>query len=231
MAGLGFGDLGSQIEYVRESLGMGDPLKKTYREGNGWDSKYEFYCVKCNIEVLRPFIDEKDPKRLKRCPKCKQLNELWSQQERQKQLQDHMDELELEEKTMKSRKKKWKKFRKKFPLKQQFEALELGDIDDEKGLNYKEHEMWIAKVDLDEYLDNPNYVPRSIKEVTDRAWNLHAKYETCKKQMDIAIQQKQTGNEALKAGQYDKAIQHYTLSIRARTDYKPSYNNSLVHSF
>ncbi len=48
--------------------------------------------------------------------------------------------------------------------------------------------MWICNIDLDEYLDNPNYVPRSIKEVTDRAWNLHAKYATCKKQMDIAIQ-------------------------------------------
>merc|ERR1712176_958830 len=146
--------------------------------------------------------------------------------DRKKQLQTNMDQLEDEEKTMKARKKKWKKFRKKFPLKQQFEELELGPIDDEKEkLNYKEHEMWTAKVDLDEYLDNEWYIPRSIKEVTDRAWNLHSKYELCRKQMDIAIAQKQKGNDALKAGQYKKAIKHYTLSIRARTDYKQSYNN------
>eukprot|EP01083_Nonionella_stella_P248956 861362_1 len=85
--------------------------------------------------------------------------------------------------------------------------------------------MWICNIDLDEYLDNPNYVPRSIKEVTDRAWNLHAKYATCKKQMDIAIQEKQRGNDALKTGNFKAAIEHYGASIRARTDYKPSYNN------
>ena len=229
MAGMpgisGFADLGSQIEYVKQSLGMGDPAKGTYKEGNGWDAKYELYCNKCNVEISKPFIDEKDPKRLKRCPKCKELNELWSREERRAQLQQHIDDLEQEEITMKARKKKFKKFRKKFPLKQQFEDLELGDLDDEKGLNYKEHEMWTAKVDLDEYLDDVNYVPRSIKEVTDRAWNLHAKYESCKKQMDIAIQEKQKGNDALKQQQYKQAIEHYTKSIRARTDYKQSYNN------
>ena len=225
----GFADLGSQIEYVKQSLGMGDPTKGTFKEGNGWDGRYELYCVKCNVEISKPFIDEKDPKRVKRCPKCKESNELWSREERRKQLQTHIDQLEQEEITMKARKKKFKKWRKKFPLKKQFDDLELGDLDDEKGggLCYKEHEMWQAKVDLDEYLDNEYYIPRSQKEVTDRAWNLHAKYQSCKKQMDIAVQEKQKGNDALKDGQYEKAIKHYTKSIRARTDYKQSYNNRM----
>lgn len=228
MAGIaGFADLGSQIEYVKQSLGMGDPAKGSYVNGNGWNSNYELYCVRCNVEISKPFIDEKDPKKVKRCPKCKESNELWSKEERRKQLQQHIDELEEEEKTMKARKKKWKKWRKKFPLKKQFEDLELGDLDDEKALPYKEHEMWTAKVDLDEYLDNEFYVPRSMKEVTDRAWTLHAKYANCKKQQDIAVQEKQRGNDALKQQNYKKAIEHYTKSIRARTDYKQSYNNRM----
>eukprot|EP01084_Bolivina_argentea_P157636 274682_1 len=228
----GFADLGSQIEFVKESLGMGDGTKKTYKEGNGWDNEYKFYCVRCNVEIYKAYIDEKDPKQLKRCPKCKELNEMWNREERRKQMQQRMDELEEEEKTMKSRKKKWKKYRKKFALKTQLNELKIdNDLDDEKGeqggggLPYKEHEMWIAKVDFDEYLDNVNYIPRSIKEVTDRAWNLHAKYQTCKKQMDIAVQAKQKGNDALKAGDYEKAIELYGASILARTDYKASYNN------
>merc|ERR1719242_1252717 len=103
----------------------------------------------------------------------------------------------------------------------------LGECDDEKGtgLTYKETEMWMATIDLDEYLDNLWYIPRTIKEVTDRAWSLHDKYSVCRDQMDIAIKEKQKGNEALKSGKYEEALKHYGLSIRARTDYKASYNN------
>ena len=178
MAGLP--DLGQQIEYVKQSLGLGDPKKGTSKKGNGWDSEYELYCVKCNLEIQKPYIDEKDPKRIKRCPECKQANELWKKEDRRKQLQTNMDLLEEEEKTMKARKKKWKKYRKKYPLKDI-----LGE--DEKELGYKESDMWIAKIDFDEYLDNEYFIPRTIKEVTDRAWKLHGKYEICKKQMDKAI--------------------------------------------
>lgn len=168
-------DLGAQINYVKESLGLGGESKK-YKKGNGWDGKYQFYCVKCFNEIQEAFVDEKDPKQIKRCPECKESNELWLPEDRKNQLQLHIDQLYHEEKTYKSRRKKWKKFRKKHPLN-----------DDEKELVYKEHEMWIAKVDLDEYLDNEFYVPRSIKEVTDLAWKLHAKYAICKTQMDKAI--------------------------------------------
>eukprot|EP01084_Bolivina_argentea_P076027 137767_1 len=216
MAGLP--DLGQQIEYVKQSLGLGEPHKGNAKKGNGWENEYELYCVKCNLEIKKPFIDEKDPKRIKRCPECKQANELWKREDRRKQLQRNMDLLKSEEKIMKSRKKKWKKYRKKHPL------SEVLDID-EKELGYKESDMWIAEIDFDEYLDNEWFIPRSIKEVTDRAWNLHAKYAICKKQMDGAIKEKQSGNVALKAGEYDKAIKHYTASIRQRTDYKQSYTN------
>ena len=175
-------DLGSQIEYVKQSLGLGDPHKGNAKKGNGWENQYELYCVKCNLEIQKPFVDKKDPKRIKRCPECKQSNELWSKDDRIKQLQSHIDLLEQEEITMKKRKKKWKKYRKKFPLSQ------TGILkDDEKELPYKESEMWTSKIDLDEYLDNEYYIPRKIQEVTDRAWILHAKYNKCKKQMDRAI--------------------------------------------
>merc|ERR1719300_292870 len=106
-------DLGSQIDFVKQSLGIQGGGKDQGKEGNGWDGQYELYCVKCHFEIFKPFIDEKDPKRVKRCPKCKESNELWSAEVR------------------KSRKKKWKKFRKKYPIKQQFEELELGDFDEE----------------------------------------------------------------------------------------------------
>lgn len=184
-----FADIGSKLDFVRESLGMGDDSKAKSQEGCGWEGRYELYCVKCHVEITIPFIDEKDPKRIKRCPKCKESNELWSPEERKQQLQRHMDELEEEEKTMKARKKRMKKYRKRFPLYLQFRAMGLGEVDDEKGsgLNYKETEMWIATVDLDEYLDNLWYIPRKIKEVTDRAWDLHDKYSICREQMDIAI--------------------------------------------
>jgi len=234
-----FGDLGHQVEFVKQALGMGDPGKKMFNEGNGWDGHYELYCNKCNVEVLRPYIAENDMKRLKRCPKCQTLNELFTREERRQQLQSHMDQLLEEETAMKARRKKCKKFRKKRSAEQQFAEMQLGHTDDDDdddakkdnsrnnivSLTYKEHEMWTSTVDLDSYLDDEFYVPRSIKEVTDRAWDLHAKYAVCQKQMDLAVAAKQRGNEALKAGNFTRATEHYKASICARTDYKPSYNN------
>ena len=158
------------------------------------------------MEILRLFVDEKDPKPIKRCPKCRQTNELWSAEERRKQLQLRMDQLAEEEVTMNARKKK---YHKKHPLAQHFAELDLGDLDEEKGLAYKEHEMWTAKVDLDEYLDNEFFIPRSDKEV-----------------MDLSVKAKQRGNDALKAGDFQLAAKHYGDSIRARADNKPGYNNS-----
>eukprot|EP00484_Ammonia_sp_Unknown_P022935 CAMPEP_0197036504 /NCGR_PEP_ID=MMETSP1384-20130603/13984_1 /TAXON_ID=29189 /ORGANISM="Ammonia sp." /LENGTH=1020 /DNA_ID=CAMNT_0042466689 /DNA_START=36 /DNA_END=3098 /DNA_ORIENTATION=+ len=250
----GFADLNSQIAYVRQSLGMDDPKAGSYIHGNGWENPYEIYCVRCNAEINVPFIHDEDPKKTKRCPKCKEANECFTREERRKQLQEHMDLLKEEEETYRRRRKKFKKFRKKVALRKQMKDLDLlplvlgddyveededaqqptfweddeedyKDVDEQPLVSYKEHEMWMAKIDLDEYLDDQYYIPRGVKEVTDRAWFLHGKYQACKKQMDVAIAEKQKGNDAVKAGEYEAALKHYGLSMVARTDYKPSYNN------
>merc|ERR1712048_280201 len=119
-------DLGSQIDFVKESLGMGDGSKGKSKNGCGWDSNYELYCVGCHVEITKPFIDEKDPKQIKRCPKCKETNELWSPEERKQQLQRHMDELAEEEKTMKARKKKMKKISKNISVVSAISGYETG---------------------------------------------------------------------------------------------------------